>query len=104
MPDVSGDGSIYLLQDRRPKMSKFVDKATVGQQVLHITYEQLVATPERAIQNVCTFLCVPRGERKLAQYFAKQTSTTQRGKEDVANLDELIAAFRGTRHQWASAI
>jgi GT2 family glycosyltransferase/LPS sulfotransferase NodH len=75
---------------------KFLDKMTLGQQVLSVSHEDIVANPEMAVRRICTFLGVARGESQLKDLFAKQSDRVVPDERDVVNYKELKWAFRLT--------
>jgi LPS sulfotransferase NodH/glycosyltransferase involved in cell wall biosynthesis len=72
---------------------KFLDEMTVGQQILKISHEDVVANPEAIVHHICTFLGVVRGDSKLKDLFVKQSDRLEPDERDIVNYTELKRAF-----------
>ena len=82
--------------DSHDEYYSFLEKMTVGQQVLQISHEEVVANPEAAVQCVCDFLGVARGASQLKSLFAKQSERIVPDERDIDNYSELKIAFGRT--------
>jgi hypothetical protein len=79
---------------------RFLNRATIGQRALELTYEELIEYEEAAVARVCSFLGVPRGDSILHPVFVKQTRRATLDARDVSNWEELVTAFHGTPRSW----
>jgi hypothetical protein len=69
---------------------------TAGQNVLKVTYEQMVDSPLEVVQKVCGFLGVRPPEQAPCQPFTQQSCGELRTAFDAASWDELCNAFKHT--------
>ena len=86
-------GDLQRFYDSYDEYYMFLDQMTVGQRVLHISHEDVVANPESAVQRICSFLGVARGSTNLKSLFSRQSDRLVPDERDIVNYNELKLAF-----------